>query len=147
MEEGMKKVYVAGKLNADAVGYLHNCHKMINTAELLREAGYSVFVPCLDLIMGIAFGWDSYEEYFNNSQPWLKASDAVFLVPGWETSKGTIREINTAFENKIPVFDRLDEMWQHFEGIPGGVIVSLDIDDDGNVSGVKKERNTPDYIK
>lgn len=137
----VKKVYVAGKLNADAVGYLHNCHKMINTAEILRESGYSVFVPCLDLIMGIAFGWESYEMYFNNSQPWLKASDAVFLVEGWETSKGTIKEIETAQANNIPVFDRLDEMWSHFEGVPGGAIVAITCDKEGNVIGKLKQRN------
>jgi hypothetical protein len=142
----LKRVYVAGKLNADAVGYLYNVHKMMNTAQILNEAGYATYVPALDLLMGIAFGYTKYEEYFNNSQPWLKAADAVFLVEGWETSKGTIREINTAFENNVPVFDRLDEMWQHFKGVPGGSVVGLTYDAEGNVVGRIKERNLPDYM-
>lgn len=130
----MKKIYVAGKLNADAVGYLHNVHKMINTAEVLRESGYSVFVPCLDLIMGIAFGWEDYHTYFDNSQPWLKASDAVFLVPGWVTSSGTKKEIETAFDNNIPVFDNLSEMDAYFEGTnTEGRIVGLTYTVDGTV--------------
>jgi len=143
----MKKVYVAGKLNADAVGYLFNCHKMLETAELLREAGYSVFVPCLDLIMGIKFGWENYEEYFNNSQPWLQAADAVFLVPGWETSTGTAKEIATAQSCGIPVFDRLDEMWSHFEGVPGGAIVDITRNACGAAISIKKERNLTEEEK
>ncbi len=139
---GVKRVYVAGKLNADAVGYLHNVHKMMNTAQLLKETGdYSVYVPCLELLMGIMFGYDKYEDYFDNSQSWLKASEAVFLTSGWETSKGTIKEVELALENGIPVFDHLDEMWSHFKGIPGGAIMVMDFDADGNVTRVVKERN------
>lgn len=136
----VKKVYVAGKLNADAVGYLHNCHKMMSTAELLKEAGYSVYVPCLDLLMGIAFGWQRYEDYFDNSQPWLEVSDALFLTPDWETSSGTIREIERAWSKDIPVFDALDDMWNHFRGVPGGAIVDFKRDIHNAVIGAIKVR-------
>jgi hypothetical protein len=146
VDKEMKRVYVAGKLTALAVDYLQNCYKMMNTAQLLKEAGYSVYVPCLDLLMGIAYGYESIDEYFDNGIPWLKASDAVFLTPGWETSKGTRKEIEIALENSIPVFDHLDEMWSHFQGVPGGAITSLKTDSENNVIGVIKVRNSvPDY--
>ena len=122
----MRRIYIAGKLNDLAVDYLLNVHKMMVTAEEVRKAGYSIYVPAIDLLMGIAFGYTKYEDYFNNSQPWLEASDAVFLTPGWETSKGTEKEIKTALEKKIPVFDNLTEMNNYFlVKNPTGIIIGL----------------------
>lgn len=99
-----KRIYIAGKLNADAVGYIKNIHKMIKTAKEVRDAGYSVYVPCNDILEGIQNGDFDYEDFFGNSQPWLLASDAVVLVPGWETSPGTKRELDLAAENNIPIY-------------------------------------------
>ena len=53
----MKKIYIAGKLNAMAVDYLYNVHNMMNTAQAVKSAGYSVYVPAIDLMMGIMFGY------------------------------------------------------------------------------------------
>jgi len=104
----MKRVYVAGKLNAEACGYIKNVHNMIIWAEKVRKLGFAVFVPGLDFLQGLVFGnWD-YKDYFDNSQPWLDAADAVFLCPDWETSEGTKREIKRASERNIPVFTDLD---------------------------------------
>ena len=106
----MKRVYVAGKLNDDACGYIVNVHRMIIWAEKVRKLGFAVFVPGLDFLQGIVFGNWEYRDYFDNSQPWLDASDAVFLTPGWEASKGTIREIERAKSQGIPVFSDLNEL-------------------------------------
>lgn len=106
----MKRVYVAGKLNADACGYIQNVHRMIIWAEKVRAAGFAVFVPGLDFLQGVVFGNWEYPDYFNNSQPWLDASQAVFLVPGWETSEGTKREIERAKQQNIPVYSDLAVM-------------------------------------
>lgn len=110
-----KRVYVAGKLNAMAVDYLHNVHKMMDAAEAVRLAGYAPFIPAIDLLMGIKFGYESYEDYFQISQSWLAAADAVILVPGWETSEGTAREIELAESLGIPVFEDLDELKNYLE--------------------------------
>ena len=104
----MKRVYVAGKLNDDACGYITNVHQMIVWAEKVRKLGFAVFVPGLDFLQGVVFGNWIYSDYFNNSQSWLDVSDAVFLVPGWETSSGTKREIKRAKANGIPVYSDLD---------------------------------------
>lgn len=122
----MKRIYIAGKLNDMAVDYLLNVHKMMATAEEVRKAGYSIYVPAIDLIMGIAFGYTKYEDYFNNSQPWLEVSDAIFLTPGWETSKGTEKEIQLAWKNDIPVFDDLLNMNNYFyHGDDSGMVVAI----------------------
>jgi len=110
----MVRVYVAGKLNADAVGYIQNMHRMIRTAKEVRDEGFAVYVPCNDFLEGLVDGEFDYKDYFDNSQPWLLASQAVFLVPGWEDSKGTAREIELAKSKKIPVFDDLEQMVDFF---------------------------------
>lgn len=106
----MLRCYVAGKLNSDAIGYLKNVHKMIKTARMLRAMGVAVYVPCNDLLEGIVDGEFEYSDYFDNSQPWLLASDFVFVCEGWETSEGTKREIALAKEKGIPVFFSFDDV-------------------------------------
>jgi hypothetical protein len=100
----MIRIYVAGKLNAMAPEYLRNCHKMMRQAERLRKKGFSVFVPCLDLLMGLMTGLWCYDAYFSNSQPWLEVSDAMFVCKGWQGSNGTEKEIARANELGVPIF-------------------------------------------
>ena len=99
----MKKIYVAGALNSDAVGYIRNLHSMISYSNKLRRKGYSVFVPGLDILMGLLDGNFDYQDYFENSQPWLVVSDIMFVCPGWESSKGTMKEIELAKKSSIPI--------------------------------------------
>ena len=108
----LARVYVAGPLNAMAIDYINNCRSMMQAADELRVMGYSVYVPCLDLLMGLAVRneWD-YEDYFGNSQPWLMAADAVYLCPGWEDSKGTRREKALADQLGIPTFTSTRELF------------------------------------
>ena len=102
-----KRVYIAGALNGDAVSYIQNMHRMIIWAEKIRHLGYAVYIPCLDFMCGIVHGNWVYEQFHSMNQPWLDVSDAVFLVPGWEDSDGTKREIARAAQNNIPVFDSM----------------------------------------
>jgi len=104
----MIRVYIAGTLNGMAVDYINNVHKMIKVAELVRTEGVGVFIPCLDFLCGVVHGNWTYEQYFQMNQPWLEVCDAVFLVPGWEKSKGTARELATAKALGIPRFEKLD---------------------------------------
>lgn len=125
----MKKVYVAGKLNADAVGYIKNIYKMIKTAKVLRNQGFSVYVPGNDFLEGIVDGNFEYEDFFDNSQPWLLSSDAMFLTPGWETSSGTLKEIKLARENNIPVFYNIDGLKNYFDtGDTSLVVIGVTMD-------------------
>jgi len=104
------KAYVAGKLNADAVGYIQNMHRMIKTAKQLRNLGAAVYVPCNDFLEGLVDGDFSYKDYFENSQPWLEVSDFIFVCPGWETSEGTKKEIEFAKSLFIPVFFSIEDL-------------------------------------
>jgi len=101
----MFKSYIAGALNSDAVGYIKNLHNMIVRSEEVRRLGVAVFVPGIDAMVGITMGDLEYNDYFDNSQPWLEASDFVTLTPGWENSTGTKKEIALAQSLNIPVFE------------------------------------------
>lgn len=109
------KIYVAGPLTAVGVEYIKNHSDMMLEAEHLRRLGFSVYVPAVEILMGLKFGYTDYSDYFDNSQPWLKAADAVYLCAGWENSKGTKKEIELALANNIPVFDDPDELVKHFQ--------------------------------
>ena len=113
----INRIYIAGALNAMAVEYIKNLHKMFSLANMIREAGFSVYIPGLDLLMGIQFGNWEYEDYFQNSQPWLDASDSVYVVPGWEKSKGTNNEIKRAKEKGIPVFYNVSDLMHWKNGV------------------------------
>lgn len=103
-------IYIAGALNADAVGYIQNFSRMMEWAEKVRKQGYSVFVPALDILMGLKAGDWVYEDYFWNNQEMLLRSDAVFVVPGYENSKGTALEIKHAHTEDIPVFYTIEDL-------------------------------------
>lgn len=115
----MKKVYIAGKLNDDAVGYIHNVHWMIMEAEKVRKAGYAVFVPCLDFLMGVMFGYWQYEDYFNNSQPFLASCDYLYACPNWKKSEGTKKEMAYAKELGIPIVYSIEQLFD-LENNPKG---------------------------
>jgi len=110
MKEKKLKAYVAGKLNSDAVGYIQNMHKMIKVAKLLREIGVSVYVPANDFLEGLVNGNFTYEDYFENSQPWLEAADLVYVCPGWESSSGTAKEIDLARSIGKPIFFSIPDL-------------------------------------
>ena len=104
------RCYIAGKLNADAVGYIQNMHRMIKAARDVRKLGISVYVPCNDFLEGLVDGNFDYKDYFENSQPWLEVADFMYVCPGWETSEGTRAEIAFATKLGKPVFFSIEEL-------------------------------------
>ncbi len=107
-------VYIAGALRSDIPGYISNLHRMIKSGEEVRRNGMSVFIPGLDVLQGLIMGDMEFEDYFQNSFAILPRCDAIFLTPGWESSKGTAREIAYAKSLGIPVFDDIVELKNHF---------------------------------
>jgi len=41
---------------------------------------------------------------------WLEVSDIVFVVPGWDKSKGTLAELDRAEELDIPIVWQISEL-------------------------------------
>ena len=115
MKKRVIRVYVAGALNADAIGYVKNLNRMIKHAIMLRKKNYAVFVPGLDFLMLLLTGEDiNYNFVFYNSWHFIKVCDAVYVCPKSGQSKGTKREIKLAKKMGIPVFYKVKKMDKYF---------------------------------
>lgn len=109
----MQRVYVAGPYSAD------------NVLSVLKNIGYGEKV-CADLFgMGFApfcpwhdksyvmdrFDVDfTIEQFYDYSMVWLEVSDCVLVLRGWESSEGTLAEIQRAKELGIPIYYSIDEL-------------------------------------
>ena len=106
----MLRVYVAGPYSADKlINGLSNIGRGIFMAIKVLKMNFAVFVPWLDCLLAImGFKDDIDVELLRaHSMAWLKVSQAVLLVPGWQKSNGTLKEIEYAENHGIPVFERL----------------------------------------
>ena len=109
----MIKVYVAGKYSdTNVVAVLKNIGIGERFAADLFGKGFAPFCPWhdKDFIIKRPFSNYTVEQFYEYSIVWLKCCDCILLVPGWETSKGTLEEIRIAKENDIPVFETMEEL-------------------------------------
>jgi len=111
-------VYVAGAYNAPtAVEMFNNMRKGMRTAMKLMgltEVELNPFCPWLDFHYALVGDGEenaiTLERFYRYSIAWLRRSDYVLLVPGWENSKGTKRELEVAREENIPVFESIEAL-------------------------------------
>ena len=104
------KVYVAGAYSADNI---IDCLKNIGRGEYYAAKifmmGFAPFCPWHDKDFVIK-NWDkdfTVKMFYDYSLAWLDVSDCIFLVPGWEESKGTLSEIERAKYLNLSIFDDL----------------------------------------
>ena len=104
----MKRCYIAGAYSSDNVlGVLNNIRKGIRASTEKFLEGYAPFCPWLDhhFQLMLRDGEElTVQNYYDYSMAWLEVSDMVYVLNGWENSKGTIAEIKRASELGIPVF-------------------------------------------
>jgi hypothetical protein len=113
----MKRIYIAGAYSADnVIDVLRNIGRGERLAGEVFRAGFAPFCPWHDKDYVIQSPDAEYtvQQFYDYSIAWLIVSDAVLLVPGWEKSLGTRREIEIAEAHDIPVFETLDELIAHF---------------------------------
>jgi len=112
----MKRVYVAGAYSADNVcDVLANMRRGMRWATKVFLAGHAPFCPWHDFHYELMLREEegeklTLEDYYQFSLAWLRASDVVFVTPGWRTSYGTIREIELARSLGIPVVFKLEDI-------------------------------------
>lgn len=104
----MKKVYVAGAYSSDNVlGVLDNIRKGIRASTEIFLAGYAPFCPHLDHLFNLQLRENetlTVQNFYDYSIEWLKVSDIMVVLPGWENSDGTKKEIEIAESLNIPVY-------------------------------------------
>ena len=102
-----KRLYVAGPYSCDnVIGMLENMNRgMRKSTEKLLE-GWAPFSPWLDYQYSLMLRDGEklkVEDYYEYSLAWLRASDAMYVLKGWENSKGTLKEIEVAKSLNIPI--------------------------------------------
>ena len=109
----MKRVYVAGAYSGNnVIEILQNIGRGEWYSAQIFKLGYSPFVPWHDKDFVIKL-WDQeldVDMFYKYSLTWLEVSDIIFLVPGWEKSKGTLKEIEVANKLGIRIVTELDKL-------------------------------------
>jgi len=110
----MKKVYIAGPYSADNItDCLENMRNGMRMGVKVLLAGFAPWVPWHDFHHHLMLRDGeslSINDYYNFSIEWLKVSDCMLVLPGWENSKGTLAEIEIANRLNIPIYYNLDEI-------------------------------------
>jgi nucleoside 2-deoxyribosyltransferase len=107
------RIYLAGPYSSgDVITILANIRRGIAAAAYLLKKGFAPFCPWLD--HQFAFFEDlSKDDYYRYSMEWLRVSDAMVLLSGWENSKGTLIERAEAERLHIPIYLYEDFIARH----------------------------------
>ena len=92
------------------VTFLDNLRKGMRLSTRVLLAGHSVFSPFIDFQLFFMTQEDeeiTAAQIKASSMAWLRVSEAVVLVYGWQDSQGTKDEIAEAERLGIPVYDSL----------------------------------------
>jgi hypothetical protein len=108
------RVYVAGAYSATSViRVLENMRKGMRVGSQLLQLGFAPFVPWLDhhLQLMLHKGESlTVQDYYDYSMAWLEVSDLILVLPDWEESHGTKKEIERANELNIDVYFSLNAL-------------------------------------
>jgi len=113
-----KTIYIAGPLTPrsldknHALEYLENRREMIKAYGILTQAGWCPFCPAFDEDAFLVYPQLTIGQVQKNSLAYLKRSDAVLFLPGWEKSPGARAEFEIAVKLGKKIFYSLEEALQ-----------------------------------
>ena len=94
-------IYVAGKYSGDVDT---NIRKAREVAIRLWEAGHHVICPHLNTAHMEVDCSIGYDDYIRGDLDMLSRCDAIYMLEGWQESKGAQIEWDFATENNIPIY-------------------------------------------
>lgn len=102
-------IYVAGPYRADTErGVLENIRSAESVAIEVWQAGYVALTPHLNTRLFGGLCPDSV--WLQGALELLRRCDGMILVLGWESSSGTLAEIEEAKRITIPTFNNIEEL-------------------------------------
>lgn len=105
----MRVVYVAGKFTGKNSWEIHrNVFHAESLGMAVAEAGAMPLIPHKNT--SNFFGTMTEEFWYEGTMELLRRCDAMILVPGWETSKGTRDEVEWARKGGMRVFTEIDQL-------------------------------------
>jgi hypothetical protein len=121
------KVYVAGPIQSPKglIDALANIEKGNKVTAQLFQLGFSVFpVFCDYVFLQKVRPIPPIQDIYNYSLEWLKVSDAMFVLEGWEHSTGCKSEMREAEKSGVPIFHDVTELcaWADRQIIPDRTI-------------------------
>jgi len=108
------RIYMAGAIQgATLLESLANMEAGNQWTARIFAAGFSPFPVFADeQFLRIVRPIPHIEDVYAYSLAWLVVADALFLVPGWERSRGTALERKEAERLGKPIFENLAELEQ-----------------------------------
>lgn len=99
----MKVVYVAGPYTAPTVWEIEcNVRRAEEAGLYVVECGAMPIIPHTNT--RFFHGLKTPEFWYEGTLELLKRSDAILLIPGWESSRGAVNERQWALDNDLEVF-------------------------------------------
>lgn len=104
-------IYVSGRYSAaDHEGIEENILEAKKFAVDIWNAGHAAFCPHLNTQHFERLCKVSHEKYLDFDMKMLLICDAIFMVPGWEDSKGANAELARAKEIGLPIYYDISEI-------------------------------------
>lgn len=104
-------IYVSGKYSAPTRdGIEKNIQSARRGAIAVWEKGHTALCPHLNTQHFDDDCKCGYDDYIHGDLEMVTRCDAIFMLPGWQESKGAVRELAFARKCEIAEFYSLDEI-------------------------------------
>lgn len=111
--ERYKVVYIAGPIS-DTTDYIERFKR---AEEQLKKDGFIPVNPTIISEALVASGCE-YEEFMYFTHQLLRICGAIYLLYGWENSKGTLRELKYALDNEYKVYCESNRFFSEKDSCP-----------------------------
>lgn len=109
-------IYISGPLSAPTPEQrLANIQAAVGVFQALTARNILTYCPHLSGLIPGVFDADhpiSYEQWLAHCLEMLRRCNALYLLPKWEISSGTKRELALAFDLRLPIVQSLDAVDQ-----------------------------------